>query len=419
MLARTVARGCFALLVLNLLLLALFLLAPPARAQDWLRGKQVPADKVTDELNALWAMETGAAAKQAERWQQAAKGASDEGKLAAALLNAVALERAGQPHNARSAYETLTGKGDKTPYGTSAAMRLKLMDQSTEEQTKIFREVGDEQGEEAQQEGWFLVGKKWERTTRQRAALSSLVEARSDQLLMRGFQYLRQQSPFPPALHFLFILIVITLAARVLTLPLTVRTARFTRAVQKLKPEIEHIQARCSTDFVRFQQEMAELYARNNLSVTSGCLLGLVDLIFIIVALVTLSGFSPQMRLDGASLWWMSDVTRFDLPIAIIWIVMGFLQLLIFGSAGMPKQTISQILSGSVFFSLIILAIAWYWEWPAYVFIFWLLLGIAGILFNRIVMLVLAIFSPRSPSGYTPLSRAERFKFQGDSHDPF
>src|SRR4051794_12739305 len=80
---------------------------PTARAADdtaWLAQAKVPADAVTRALNEVWLLSPEDAARRAENVRKQAEAAPAEGKLAGALVAAVALERADQPSGARAAY---------------------------------------------------------------------------------------------------------------------------------------------------------------------------------------------------------------------------------------------------------------------------------------------------------------------------
>src|SRR5205823_6649504 len=138
------------------------------------------------------------------------------------------------------------------------------------------------------------------------------------------------------------------------------------------------IQTVYADDLASQSREMQRLYLENKVVPWGGCASGFVDLAFIVVGLVTLSSFAPQIRLDGGRLGWVTDVTRHDGYVGVVWVVANLVSMLASGVRAQFKQAPVPVGPAWLFAGGVVLAVARYWEWPAYVFIFWLLLIVIG-----------------------------------------
>lgn len=359
--------------------------------RSWLSSSEVSRDSVTGALRVISAMPAPEAAKEAEALRAVKGMASDEGKRATELLIAVALEHAGDLTGAAAAYREVMNQAKDTPHATSAAFRLSIVDnlnRSNKAIEKNYKSIA----KEPEAEGWFLVSNQWIWTTTQRAALQALVDLWSDRLSFRFFSFLRAKSIFSTPYAYLFVLLVLAVGAIILELPLLVRTTKFSLQFKSLRPQIEDIQTTYRDDPVFMQNLLVELYKSHGLNMSSGCAsmfgLSVVNLIFVIGVLVALSDFSPQMVLDGAKFWWIADVVKYDFRIMIVWLALNFVQTLMNPTA-QPKQAAKYAFS-TLIFGAIIIGIARHWHWPAYVFIFWLLLLVLGIFINRIMVQIQA-----------------------------
>lgn len=355
----------------------------------WLSGRDVRRDWVTDGLNTIWRLSsreerTG----EAKALRAAQRKASKEGKRAAGLLIGAALERAADRQGATAAYRSIVQEEKGTPYAASAAARLRLLEgpKGGKEREALWEKVAAE----SETEGWYIESGQWAWTTSRRAALQALVDSRSGRLSFRLFAFLRSMSTFPTPYGYLFVLLVLGVGVKVLALPLHARTAKLTVQLRRLQPEIQMIQRSYAGDPAAMQQRLLQLWSRHGLNPWGGCAVALVDLIFVIWGLVTLSDFSPQLALDTARFWWVSDVTKPNLGIVMLWLGVSFLQGL-YSAAVQPGQggkVVVQLLVSGVIF----MGIAWYWAWPAYVLIFWGLLALLGILISLILVPILAAF---------------------------
>ena len=114
-------------------------------------------------------------------------------------------------------------------------------------------------------------------------------------------------------------IILLTIALRLLLWPLTRKSYGSMMAMQKMQPEMAHIQKQFANDKARMQMEMMRLYQTHKTSPMSGCLPMLIQ-IPIFFALYKALLISVQMR--SAHFLWISDLATMD-PYFILPIMMG------------------------------------------------------------------------------------------------
>jgi hypothetical protein len=360
--------------------------APASPTYDWLMVAPIAREKVTDALNEVSKGTPQAAVQEAERLNGMQVSASDEGGIARQLLIAAALSRGGKPAESRAAFQTLLEKSGGTypslgdpfvPYAITARTRLRFneqMDPAEEEQfyeEVAYRSVADNNLETEHPdggEGWFEVGGTWVFTRERRAAFQSLMHIRQNQLSIRFFQFLHSFSPFPTPYTYLFILLVIVVLAKLLTLPLVSRAARTSVQLRDLAPQLAQLQTVYRSDPLLLQRKVYELHRENNVDVRSGCLYGSVDLIFVIWVPVAMSAYSPQLGLDNAQCLGV-DVTRFSFAVFFAFLAVSIVAVWLNPAKDAAyKGGLSCIVMLGV---PICGVVAWFWDWPAYVFVFW------------------------------------------------
>ena len=135
-----------------------------------------------------------------------------------------------------------------------------------------------------------------------------------------------------------------------------------------------------------------QLMQANNVDIRPGCLILFLDLIFFVWILTTLVAFSPQMALDGARFSWVRDITHYDFSIIPLFIAVAVLNALTIGP-GQFGQSAGQIVVGSAISGLLLWVAAWYFEWPVYVFILWMVLSLLGLLIQLAMRVFLKVAS--------------------------
>jgi len=355
---------------------------------------QLDKELFADELNRIWSLESEGAEQEAVRLGSMLQDTTGEEKQATSFLQAVALERSGQLGAARDAYARLV-QDENSPFGISAGPRLSLLEKSLmdlKEKDEIYKELMN--GPVLM--GWFLGGGQWRWETSRMAAARELVVLRGDQLSFRFFQWLHDQSTFSPEHTYLFIFLSLTIIARVVTLPLTVRSAKLTFQFRRLQPELQYIQQMYSNDFLTMQQETNKLYKRHGLNVWGGCLIGLVDIALVAWALASSMTFAPQFILDGAAFGNVADVTTFSLGITIGSFVLMMPQTLITTLIqGQKGLMLAQYGCSSIGVGIVGTFIAWRLGWPAYIFIFWMLLSLFSLAILLILVSIIAVSKRR------------------------
>ncbi len=383
---------------------------------------EVPAERICAALNEVAETSTEDAAEQIPTLRAAHAAASGQDAHVLLLLLAATLERAGETGSAKAAYTQLMIDAKGTPYAASAAYRLRQL--GLPKETDKIEEALETLAEEPPKDGWFLAGQTWTWGDTRRAALTALVQMRSDRLSFRFLDYLRDRAPFPPSYAYLFALVVLTLGSLLLSLPLRVRAAISGLRIGWLRPEIQLLQSRHRLNPQAMQRELLALYKRNNVNVWAGCSVFFVELVFIIWALVTMNDYAPRLRLDGAAFLWIADVTQYDFSIILAWMVLSLVMASINQVGQGSPQTTRQAIGGGVFASGLIMAVAWYWAWPAYVFVFWTLLtgvgSAAGLLLRLILLAVMRKpVRPASPDVQSILRSIRSTSGSPFSEDPF
>lgn len=165
--------------------------------------------------------------------------------------------------------------------------------------------------------------------------------------------------------------------------------------VRQLASQIEAIRQAHVGDPVAVQQDLNSLYKTHGINQLDGCLVRLVDVAFFLIALTC---FAPTKMLDGVSFLWVQDVTRYSGSILLVWLLVS----LAYGQLARRHMAVSQahgqLIAGVVLLFVILSGLAWYWQWPAYVFVFWILVNICNLLGDVCIWLAyfLASVSPTS-----------------------
>lgn len=358
------------------------------RDWSWLLKPQVPKDDMTKILNEIWLSSKTNAINAVYELEIVKNSTIHEGKFAALLLQSVALEHAGDT-SAVSSYIRLINMAEGTPYASSAAFRLRLLRErdvpTSNDVEKIYKLLAKEP------DGWFLIDNQWSWITKT-ITLEKLLEIRADSPSSRFFNFLYSKSTFPVVYSYLFVFLILTIGIKILELPLLFRTVKFAAYLNHLSPQIEAIKNSTISD-QEAQIKINQLYKAEGINPMSGCAVFIVDLIFVIWALIALSTFSPRFILDDAKFLWVSDITRFDFRLLLCW--MGFNIFQSLATSGLQKfsnmlgQSCAQMLWSTIISNLIFGFIAWHWDWPAYVFIFWAMLGVLGLFLTMILRIVI------------------------------
>ena len=294
---------------------------------------------------------------------------SKETRSVTTFLIAAALEKL-DPKAALSYYAMLIQAKD--PYTITGKIRKSELEATDSDHLeKIYKEAL----EKPATEGWFRTARSWEQTTTHRAANLGLVDLRKDKISIRILDWLRSNSLFPLPYAYLFALITLALAAKLVELPFLVATVRI-HAI--LKPQIERIRQETAEDSVKRNSQIAEIYKNHGISDAFGMFHWFIDIAFAIWILLSLRAWAPQMELDGAKFFWIMNIFEPSYSVLVVWVIMGFsfMMLISKGDKSNHDPLITSI-TGSMGSSLVIVpAIAWFFDWPAYMTIAWMLLWV-------------------------------------------
>jgi hypothetical protein len=362
---------------------------------QWISDAEAVApETVSGTLNEISLLEGAQAASIASQLRLETPLEAGEPRLAGLLLAAYAHQRAGEPGAARDAFNQVVKEAPGTPYAASASFCLKRLDKpdlNPKETDRLYKELWDE----TPQQGWFQTPEGWQWSNSRLAASRQLITMRADQLSYRLFSLLHERSTFPPPYAYLFIFLVVMVVARLVTLPLQVRSARLAIQMRRLQPQIRMLQYLHSDDPAGLQSSLMELYKQNGVNIWNGCLASVVDLVFVIWMFVAVQSFAPQLYLDGANLWWAKDVTAFSLPIVLVWIGVTVVQVTINYVLQGQSMSLAQSVLGAVIFVGVIGALAYFLKWPAYIFILYGMLTLSGLLVSLILLPIAAATTRR------------------------
>ena len=110
-------------------------------------------------------------------------------------------------------------------------------------------------------------------------------------------------------------IVLVTVALRLMTLPISIKSQRSMMKMQRLQPQITRLRERFKDDQERQQREMVDLYKRNHVNPVGGCLPMLLQLpIFIGLYEALLN--SIELR-HAPFIWWIKDLSAPDcLPVS-------------------------------------------------------------------------------------------------------
>jgi YidC/Oxa1 family membrane protein insertase len=320
-----------------------------------------------------------------EQAKQLAASLSANTPSAAALFCAgAAHERAGNLPQARAAYQRVVA-ADTAAFKRSAEFRLAALDVSDAklQEAKFHSLAGQKPAD-----GLFYVGGAWTATDTKRAALQGLMDLRAQKKSIRLFNYLRSKSFFPPPYAYLFILLALAVAIKLLSLPFLVHGAKVSLAIPRLRGEYQRLKTRHAGDALGFSSAVTQLYKRHGINPSAGCAKIIIDIGFVVWVMLTLRNYAPQLTLDGAKFLWVSSVTERDVGVLVMWMLAGLLML--FLTPQIEQGQTAQLACASLAVLGIIAGAAWYWSWPAYLMIFWTVLSLFTAVVHFVTIGVLA-----------------------------
>ena len=102
-------------------------------------------------------------------------------------------------------------------------------------------------------------------------SIISIFDAFRDALyvVLKSFQHLIE--PALGSQSFWFSIVLLTIAVRIVLIPLTVKQVRSTRVMQEIQPELKKLQAKYKNDKQKLQEELMKLYRERGFNPMAGC----------------------------------------------------------------------------------------------------------------------------------------------------
>lgn len=374
-----ILNGMTTLPLAGWLVLPLLILQNGRPEHDWLSANEIDRERLGAVLAEVSGMKPDTAAVRAEQFKQQAATLTGEGKWAATLLEAVAWQAAGSPTFAKGTFELLIAQAKDTPYARTAEVELaRLEHDSPRTAEHYFKRLAAEPGAD-EKRAWYRIDGNWIWTSKREASLRFLAASRSSFVSLRLYGALRSISPFAPRYHYVFILLCMTLLIKVILSPVLWRMAVVQMRMRRLAPEIRSLHEIYSSDLLLLHQHLQAFYTRHGLNYRGGCWLVVGELFLAIWMLALLGQCSPLVALDGSRFLWIADVTRFDFGAAVLMIAVSALPQYMMAKMTHSRVLPAQIGCGLLSSGFFLLAVSWIWAWPAYVFLFGILLMGTGL----------------------------------------
>jgi membrane protein insertase Oxa1/YidC/SpoIIIJ len=306
----------------------------------WLLAPNISEYTFISTLNNIWDQTPSQASDTVASLQRVANLAGPlSNKQAIDLLTAVALERTGDGTSANAMYQQIINRNSGDGYAASAKYRLhfvkvppgkfnllklgqwwtqKIQYQNRAKAAQIEAEYTSIM-RESDAIGWYLIGDQWQWSTSRKAAIQNMLNRKSDQLSFEFFQYLRAQSPFPKQYSFLYIILFLTLGIKLLALPIYARQAKLAILSPKIQQEVQWLESLYSGNPTQLDVRRNEVYEKYRVEMVSGCIMPVVDLIFVIWAFIAIQGYVPQLALDEARFLWLDNLIERNLWMLVLW----------------------------------------------------------------------------------------------------
>ena len=97
-------------------------------------------------------------------------------------------------------------------------------------------------------------------------------------------------------------IIAITLITKIVLLPLVIPSIRSAKKMQDLKPELDRLKQKYSTDKTKLQQAQMSLYKERGINPAAGCLPQIVQIVILISLYQVFIHFLKQSSIDGTDL---------------------------------------------------------------------------------------------------------------------
>lgn len=164
------------------------------------------------------------------------------------------------------------------------------------------------------------------------------------------------------------IMVVLVIAYKVLTHRLMLRAYRFDAQLRKLFPQIQALRQMHQGNPVALQANWKALLTNHGINHVDGSLMRLIDL----AAFLAAWAFVPSSWFNNASFLWTSNVAQFDARLVLAWWLVHCGHSVAIRRQVPFRLPVRRDFAGPVAVLTVVYLAAWYWQWPAYLFVFWL-----------------------------------------------
>lgn len=216
-------------------------------------------------------------------------------------------------------------------------------------------------------DGWFRTSEKWERTSTHQAARHGLMKLQQEELSIRLFNWLRSKSLFSTGYAYLFVLLMLAAASRILVFPSILMAARLSVVGPRIASKLQTIRRDYAENPVELQRRTFDIYRSNNINMSWVFLRIPAEIGILIFVWMTFRQWEFQMTLDGAQFFGVSNLIEPNGGILWAWVALtGVLAAITpqYGSSAAKR------LFATTFGISIFALVPWYFDWPAFVLIF-------------------------------------------------
>jgi YidC/Oxa1 family membrane protein insertase len=145
---------------------------------------------------------------------------------------------------------------------------------------------------------------------------------------------------------FWFSIVMLTIAVRIVLIPLTVKQVRSTRVMQELAPEIKKLQAKHKNDRQKLNEEMMALYKERGFNPMAGCwpLLAQMPFFFALYQVIYSDRVAGEPNV-------LRDKTFFGVPLEQHWLALDGWQDKLFSAAGLTILALTTIMALTTYIS--------------------------------------------------------------------
>jgi YidC/Oxa1 family membrane protein insertase len=174
-------------------------------------------------------------------------------------------------------------------------------------------------------------------------------------------------------------IVVLTIIVRIILIPLTFKQFKSMRAMQVLQPQLKEIQEKYKSDKQLMQQKVMEFYKENKVSPFGSCLPLVLQMPVFFSLFYMLQAAAKTGGVFAGETWlWIgafpnapaflqiaADITKFDLPLLILYVGSQFLSSAMMSTGDQTQKMIMYVMPIGIG---IIMYIG---KWPAGLFIYW------------------------------------------------